>query len=191
MQDYRHRVISHAVGWEWRHHCHSERPGVSIHSNDLIQRAISKCNCEEFSTSFYFRCIWTRRKSSLSIRKTRCTNPFERRTDIARTIKRIFDSPGNFEVQLWNNLHLVLFPILLDQKDVIIVDLKNPVYQYLIQKAVSKYNYERISTPCYLPCFGMGMVSSLLIRKTRCINFERFDSEGSFGVRLWKDFGPL
>jgi hypothetical protein len=50
-----------------------------------------------------------------------------------------FDSSGDFEVQLWQNLEAVLFPMLLDEKDAIIVIPKDPAYQFfwidLIQRA--------------------------------------------------------
>jgi hypothetical protein len=45
---------------------------------------------------------------------------------------------------------------------------------YLIQRAVLKYNYDGFSTPCYLPCFWMRKTSSLPVRKTRCT----IDDEG-------------
>jgi hypothetical protein len=95
------RVISHAFGWEGRHHCHSERPRVSICSNipfirtiwfigqiqsssmngstkDLTHRAIFKYNYRRFSTTCYFSCFWIRSTSSFSIRNTSCINSFER-----------------------------------------------------------------------------------------------------------------
>ena len=56
-----------------------------------------------------------RTMSSLQIRKTRCINSFER-----------FDWPGNFEVQLCRILDLVLFAMVLDDMNVIIVILINP-----------------------------------------------------------------
>jgi hypothetical protein len=40
-----------------------------------------------------------------------------------------FDSPRNFEVQLRRILHPVLFDMILDEMDTIIVDPKNLVYQ--------------------------------------------------------------
>ena len=40
----------------------------------------------------------------------------------------IFDSEGSFEVQLCNDLNPVLFPLIMHQKDVIIVDPKDVVY---------------------------------------------------------------
>jgi hypothetical protein len=79
--------------------------------------------------------------------------------------------------------------MLLDEKGVIIVIPKDPVYQsvrtlkYLIQRAISNYNYEKFSTPSYVPCFFMRMVSSLSIRKTRCIKLSN-------GVTSDKLFDP-
>jgi hypothetical protein len=40
-----------------------------------------------------------------------------------------FDSPRNFKVQLCRILHPVLFEMILDEMDTIIVDPKTPVYQ--------------------------------------------------------------
>jgi hypothetical protein len=51
--------------------------------------------------------------------------------------------------------------MLLDEKDVIIVNLKNPVYQSvrttneLIHRADSKCKNALFSTPCYFACFWM------------------------------------
>jgi hypothetical protein len=70
-----------------------------------------------------------------------------------------FDSFGNFEVQLWRILDHVLFAMLLDEMNVIIViqkirciKLSELVRKILIQRAISNYINAGFSTPCYLPC---------------------------------------
>jgi hypothetical protein len=76
IKDYRPRLISHAFGWKGRHHCHSERPGVSI-----------------------------------------------------RTNIEVFDSEGNFQLQLWKILDPELCPMLFYANGVIVVNPKDPLYQ--------------------------------------------------------------
>jgi hypothetical protein len=46
-----------------------------------------------------------------------------------RTIAKLIDSPGNFELQIWRILAVVLFPMVLDGNDVIIVIRNRLVYQ--------------------------------------------------------------
>jgi hypothetical protein len=65
--------------------------------------------------------------------------------------------------------------MLLDGKDVIIVISKDLVSQAvertndLIQRAISKCNYKRFSTPCYFQCFSMRMMSLFCYYRRPCV----------------------
>jgi hypothetical protein len=168
---------------------------MASNTKDLIQRAVSKYNYERISTPWYFPCLGMGMASSLQLGTTRYMNQlisFKRCINFER-----FNAPGIFEVQLFKIIYPVLFPMILDQKEVIVVDPKNLVYQYLIQKAVSKCNYERISTPCYFPCLCIRRTSSFFIQETSCINqlisFERTNIiwiTGRFRITTVKDSRP-
>jgi hypothetical protein len=77
----------------------------------------------------------------------------------------------------------VLFPILLDEKHLIIVIPKDLVYQsldivrtneyYLIHPEISKNICERISTPCHSPCFSMRLMAIVVIFEDLVHQFVR------------------
>ena len=182
MKDPRRRVILHGFGWEGRLHCHFERPDVSIRSNveriwftgqfrsrtmkDSRPRVIS----QNFLSESYHHCD----SESLDV-------PSCRTMDHRRWQKN--DSKGDFEVQQCRILNLVFFHMLFDENLVIIVSPTSLLYQgfdvdqKLIQRAILKYNHERILAPSSFPCVPPRTTLSLIFRNTWF-----WDSEGDFEV---------
>ena len=98
------RGICHAFGREGRHHCDSNRPGVSIRSNDLIQRADLKTKYaifHAFQPESYHHC-YSERPDVPSCRRANDTIWFIRqiwRTTTKESLHRLISNAFGSEVR--------------------------------------------------------------------------------------------